>query len=112
MTEIDFDASPHMLTDEDYLVWLGRHYRAVTRVRHHWVGLSRMIFTFAILRGRMDDRSGHEDRWCYATDLDAVVALALWLTRDCQGEPEGWIRHPGSGRRRPGGDATKEHIQP
>ena len=39
--------------------------------------------------------------------MAAVVALALW---DGTGEPEGWMRHPTSGRRRPDGDKTKEYI--
>ena len=31
---------------------------------------------------------------------------------DGTGEPEGWMRHPSSGRRRPGGDPAQEHVRP
>lgn len=27
------------------------------------------------------------------------------------GEPQGWFRHPVSGRRRPNGDASKEYVR-
>jgi hypothetical protein len=37
-----------------------------------------------------------------------VVACAIW---GGDGEPEGWMRHPQSGRRRPGGDASQEYLQ-
>ena len=50
-----------------------------------------------------------DDGWCYQapqTDLAWKAALG-W---DGEGEPEGWYRHPDSGRRRPGGDPAKEHV--
>lgn len=31
---------------------------------------------------------------------------------DGTGEPDGWMRHPVSGRRRPGGDPGKEYVNP
>ena len=37
----------------------------------------------------------------------AVAALESW---DGTGEPDGWIREPNSGRRRPGGDASQEYV--
>jgi hypothetical protein len=39
----------------------------------------------------------------------AVAALIAW---DGKGEPEGWFRHPMSGRRRPDGDASREYTHP
>lgn len=55
-------------------------------------------------------RSGeYLDSW-YFDDLD-VGWRALW-TWDGQGEPEGWVRHPSSGRRRPGGDPAAEVVRP
>jgi hypothetical protein len=50
-----------------------------------------------------------DDVWCYqAPQTDAAWRAALgW---DGEGEPEGWYRHPHTGRRRPGGDAAKEHV--
>lgn len=39
-------------------------------------------------------------------------ALASYRTATHGGpEPEGWFRHVQSGRRRPGGDASKEYVQ-
>jgi hypothetical protein len=39
----------------------------------------------------------------------AVAAAQLWDPL-AQKEPEGWMRHPQSGRRRPGGNAALEYI--
>jgi hypothetical protein len=39
----------------------------------------------------------------------AVAALENWDYPN-QSEPDGWMRHPDSGRRRPNGDPTKEYI--
>ncbi len=55
-----------------------------------------------------------DDVWCYPKDqagcLDAGWRAALgW---NGEGEPEGWYRHPQSGRRRPGGDPAKEFVRP
>lgn len=55
-----------------------------------------------------------DDVWCYPADQDGCVD-AGWraaLAWNGQGEPEGWYRHPESGRRRPGGDAGKEFVRP
>ena len=61
--------------------------------------IARMGFTHAIIVGDIGDHDGHRDRWCYHTMHDALQALEAWQARDCRGEPEGWHRHPGSGRR-------------
>lgn len=55
-----------------------------------------LMFTHAIIAGRIGDRSGYDDRWCYENRAAAEVALAAW---DGTGEPAGWHRHPASGRR-------------
>lgn len=47
---------------------------------------------------------GYENRWCYKTVQAAKDALDAW---DGTGEPEGWHRHPTTGRRREDG---KEYI--
>jgi hypothetical protein len=49
--------------------------------------------------------------WIY----DVEQADAGWraaLGWDGEGEPDGWYRHPQSGRRRPGGDPAKEFVRP
>jgi hypothetical protein len=50
------------------------------------------------------------DAWIYDVEqLDAGWRAALgW---DGKGEPEGWYRHPQSGRRRPDGDPAKEFVR-
>jgi hypothetical protein len=52
----------------------------------------------------------YESHWCYETLEQAIDAAEKWdpLT---QKEPEGWFRHAMSGRRRPGGDPSKEYIE-
>ncbi len=62
-----------------------------------WAGIAEFLFTHAIIVGRIGDRDSYEDRWCYKTREDATGALESW---DGTGEPEGWHRHPLTGRRR------------
>jgi hypothetical protein len=54
------------------------------------------IYTHAIVTARIGDMVGWDDCWCYPTYDDAKAALDVW---NGTGEPEGWIRHPDSGRR-------------
>lgn len=62
-----------------------------------YVAIVRYGFTHAIIVGRIGDMTGFDDRWCYHDRAGAEDAMDAW---DCTGEPEGWHRHPGSGRRR------------
>lgn len=73
-----------------------------------WAGLFRFMFTTAIITGRIGDRSCIEDRWCYHTEAVALAALEAW---NGEGEPEGWHRHPMSGRRRENGTAELEEVR-
>lgn len=57
-----------------------------------------LMFTAAILYGLSD--FSYEDRWCYKSVEAAKEALDAW---DGTGEPEGWHRHPMTGRRRENG---------
>jgi len=50
----------------------------------------------------------YSDVWQYQSRDAALVALAAW---DGEGEPEGWYRHPATGRRRPGGDPAQEFVR-
>lgn len=71
-----------------------------------WVGLYRYAFTTAIVKGVIFDRCSIIDRWCYTSGEAAEAALAAW---DCvTGEPDGWLRHPASGRCRYGSDPGRE----
>ena len=53
--------------------------------------------------------SWYDDLWCYKSVDRAVSAMEAW---DGTGEPEGWIRHLPSGRRRPDGDPGREYVRP
>lgn len=60
--------------------------------------LMRLMFTTAIITGRWGDEGAYDDRWCFHTAELARDALEAWTG---QGEPEGWHRHPDTGRRNP-----------
>ena len=49
-----------------------------------------------------------QDGWVYASLETALAAARAW---DGHEEPSGWLRHPKSGRRRPGGDPAREYIR-
>jgi hypothetical protein len=72
------------------------------------VWIQRKIFTHAITVGKADDDTSIENHWCYETKDQAAAALAQWdpMTQE---EPDGWFRNPQTGRRRPNGDAAREH---
>jgi|SRR5882724_8772351 len=50
----------------------------------------------------------YRDSWEYTVREPAIAAFVDW---NGEGEPEGWYRHPSSGRRRPDGDPAKEFIR-
>ncbi len=67
-----------------------------------------LLFTYAILVASADSVScEYEDRWCFTDKGLAVAALEHWST---ESEPEGWIRNPRTGRRRPDGDESREYV--
>lgn len=53
-------------------------------------------FTHAIITGRIGDRIGIQQNWCYETKAQAIDALNAW---DGTGEPVGWFRDTNTGRR-------------
>lgn len=56
------------------------------------------------------DLFAYRDGYCYTSIAQAVVAAVTW---DGEGDPpEGWIRHLGSGRRRPDGTPESEYVAP
>lgn len=51
-----------------------------------------------------------DDVWCYHRAEDALAAAEAW---NGEGDPpDGWHRHPMSGRRRPNGDPAREYVAP
>lgn len=69
--------------------------------------IAKFAFTAAILADITQD--GYGDRWCYANIEQARAALEAWDGAN-DTEPQGWHRHPDTGRRRPNGDASREYI--
>lgn len=69
-------------------------------------GIDACIAPFAFTCAIISELShfGYGDRWCYKNYQLAKAALDAW---DGTGEPDGWHRHPDSGRRRENG---KEYI--
>lgn len=50
----------------------------------------------------------YEDAWCFKDAALAATALEQWSG---EGEPDGWIKHPTTGRWRPDGDRTREETR-
>jgi len=73
-----------------------------------WVALYPYLYTVAIVEGRMMNRWELTDRWCYASRQAAEAAFAVW--DGVEGEPDGWIKHPASGRCRYDADPRREVI--
>lgn len=48
------------------------------------------------------DFGAYDDVWHYATAADAIAAMDRWAFLQGEGEPDGWTRHPSSGRKRVG----------
>lgn len=72
-----------------------------------WAATHRFMFTEAIIVGCLETvLYGYDDRWCFEPG-SAAAALEAWSG---EGEPEGWHRHPDSGRRRPNGDKAREYV--
>lgn len=60
-----------------------------------WCALVQFMFTWAIVSEI--HAMGYVDRWCYSSREKALEALKEW--RGSVGEPQGWHRHPITGRR-------------
>jgi hypothetical protein len=76
-----------------------------------WAAIYPLAYTHAIITGAVGDYVTIADRWCYGDYDKAKRAIEAW-SGDPGTEPEGWHRHPRSGRRRPDGDASQEYIEP
>jgi hypothetical protein len=97
------------LSELAFMQWLLEqgHLRPKPLPNGRWAALLPLMFTTAIVTGKIGDKFGYDDRWCYENKALAEAALNIW---GGTGEPEGWNRHPTSGRRRVGGDASKEWV--
>jgi hypothetical protein len=54
----------------------------------------------AIAGDRLSLAGAAQDAYVYETPMAAVLAAARWIEGGCAGEPEGWTRHPATGRTR------------
>lgn len=72
-----------------------------------WV--NERMYNSILIIGKVESMC-YDSHWCYETLEQAIEAAKVWdpLT---QPEPEGWFRHAMSGRRRPGGDPSKQYIE-
>jgi hypothetical protein len=98
------------IEDAAYLTWLKQEcgYRDITPLGDgRWKAIYPLLYTNAVIVGLMGARWGYQDRWCYHSYELALVALLAW---DGTGEPQGWHRHPGSGRRRD--ELGQEYVAP
>jgi hypothetical protein len=91
--------------DEDVAGWVVKDAPDGRRV---WV--TPMMFTAAIIIGPPDAWE-YDDRWCYATSALAVARAKAWSAEPGT-EPDGWHRHPATGRRRPDGEPAREYLMP
>jgi hypothetical protein len=55
------------------------------------------------------DDCGFHTNYCFHDHGAAWRAALGW---DGDGDPEGWVRHIETGRRRPEGDAAREYVNP
>lgn len=74
----------------------------------HTIAVVPMMFTYRLIVGRTEAPL-YDDCWCYHTLEAATAAAEAWSGR---GEPDGWHRHPPTGRRRPNGDPALEYVNP
>jgi hypothetical protein len=105
-----FDISKPPKELSAYLAYLYEcSYRNVIVFGNNFACLHDFIYTCAIITGRLFE-DGYNNRWCYHNKGMALRGLDAWHKKNFQGEPEGWHRHPMSGRRRENGDPAKEYI--
>jgi hypothetical protein len=95
--------------------------RAVDPIGHWWLhkrvlGDGRVLYLQAMLGNNLRiSLSRHEhdmyfhSNYCFHDVKEAWRSALGW---DGEGDPEGWVRHIETGRRRPDGDAEREFIRP
>lgn len=91
--------APRLSTaDVMYLQWLVENGKRFVKVLDggRWAAVVPRLFTAAIQVGTIGDMHCVDDHWCYTNILEAQAALDAW---DGVGEPDGWRRHPRTGRR-------------
>ena len=64
---------------------------------NRYAALHPKVYTYSIIVGKIGDECSYDDYWCYTDYAVALLALNAW---DGAGDPDGWHRHPKTGRRR------------
>lgn len=88
--------------------WVGRDAR---HRRPRFITVGRRLWGAGAITSCEDELTAHaafDEEWMFKTVEQAVEAFHKW---DGDGEPEGWIRHTPSNRRRPDGDPSKETVR-
>jgi hypothetical protein len=76
----------------------------------NYVAYYPLLMHWTIISGHLDLTYGYEDRWCFGDQKNVEDCFNAWKAKDFNGEPEGWVRHPKTGRRRINGDPATEYI--
>lgn len=86
--------------------WLYRRVLDDGRVLYLWPMLGNNL---RISLSRDEHDKGFHSNYCYHDTREAWRSALGW---DGNGDPEGWVRHIETGRRRPEGDAEREYVNP
>jgi hypothetical protein len=81
----------------------GKHYLDIEFINDHSVKLGLTPF---VVPGT------YSNIWLYEDFEITLAAGYTWAAERFEGEPYGWVRHPGTGRRRHHGDHRSEYYQP
>ncbi len=92
--------------DELEHFWLHRRVLDDGRVLYLWPMLGNNL---RISLSRDLDDKGFHSNYCYHDTREAWRNAIGW---DGEGDPEGWVRHIETARRRPDGDPEREYVNP
>lgn len=102
-----FQSNSNMpFSDHDTRAWGYEQWRCLPD------GMVLAVGKMSISNGRLYwdvHQGGYSDFYCYeSVELASNGMLEFDLSRET--EPNGWHRHASTGRRRPGGDASREYV--
>lgn len=90
----------HEAVTAEFLSWLESEGYTISAEMPEgmWCAVRPLMFHYTLHIGVIGDRSGFEDRFCYANRPRAEAALLEWRERGFEGEPKGWRKHPATNR--------------
>ncbi len=74
-----------------------------------YITLTPQLYGTLLTLSQAGNEYGYSEAYTYDNPEKAVASYEAW---EGNGEPNGWIRHIPSNRRRPNGDAAQEHVSP